>query len=429
VEQFAEIYTWGADVELTTFRDATYMYLYKQVMVANVCLEGVEKAEGSQTEKEVLRGQAAFTRAFAYLLLANLYAKPYNKALPDDLCVPVKPVSTPVLDKYPRATIAEVWGLITSDIQTALDNLKDKNCERNVYEISYPAALFLAARIALYMEDWDNVIAYGEELRASFPQYALFDIADKTTAGPRTEDPQLGIFKLVKFINNQNTELIWGYDWSSSTYESQLYPLISATTGMYYAPSSYGDNNLIDTYSEGDRRKAYWFYPPTPGDNYPTLRYSYTTVKVENLPPADEFFARFAFRISEVYLMLAEAYVRKENPDKGEAVELLNSLRQKRFDPAVYTPLDEAGFSVESLTDFVWDERRRELCFEELHRWWDLRRIPTAKQKPIVHQWTNNRSYTLHPGDDAYVLNFPQEELNYNGDALVPNQRPNRQPD
>jgi hypothetical protein len=427
VDMYSTCYRWDALIEHTQFVDGSYMYLYKQIMVANVCLNGVDASEGTQSEKEILRGQAAFTRAFAYMMLANLYAKPYNKAAPNDLCVPVKSDPTPTLERFPRSTIAEVWNLIQSDVATALDNLKGKNLERNVYEISYPAALILATRVAMYMEDWDKVIEYGEEFLASFPQYSLYSISHQTTSGPRADNAQLGEYKITKFINIKNTELVWGFHWGSAAYDSYLFPISSETSVRYMAVSSRNSGNLIDVYEEGDRRKDYWFYPPANNGNYPSIRFGYATVKSETSPRTDIFQAKSAFRSAEIYLMLAEAYIRKSAPDKEKTVKALNDLRVKRFDASVYKPLSANAFSNEELINLVWLERRRELCFEELHRWWDLRRYPV--QQPIVHRWRNGQTYTLQPDDPAYVLNFPQDELDYNGDILVPNVRPDRKAD
>jgi hypothetical protein len=428
VELFANCYRWNAQIEQQQFTDKVYLNLYRQAMVANVCLGGVDASEGSQSEKEVLRGQAAFTRAFAYLMLANLYAKPYNKAAPDDLCVPLKTDPAPSLEQFPRATVSQVWKLITDDLQTALNSLKGKNLERNIYEISYPAALILAIRTALYMEDWDRLVTLGEEFTSSYARYSLSDISAKTTAGPRVDDPITGLFRHVKFINRTNPEIVWVFGSRLDTYEHIFSPNATVdTNGKYICVSSWSNNNLIDCYEPGDRRKDYWFYTPQPESTLPFVRYSYLCAKTDSYVKTDILYGSNTFRTAEVYLALAEAYARRSIPDKGRAIQLLNDLRRKRFDPALYAPLQAGSFTDETLFEYIQLERRRELCCEEMHRWWDLRRYPV--QKPIVHRWRNGQTYTLHPNDPAYILNFPEEELTYNGDVLVPNVRPNRTPD
>ncbi len=125
-------------------------------------------------------------------------------------------------------------------------------------------------------------------------------------------------------------------------------------------------------------------------------------------------------RSAEVYLNLSEAYARNSTPDNTKALQCLNFLRSKRL--TSYTSLTQGNFTTQqSLIDYIWLERRRELCFEEFHRWWDLRR---TGQPSITHSWLND-TYVLAVHDLAYVLNFPKEELNFNT-LLVENDRPPR---
>jgi hypothetical protein len=430
VERYTGCYCWDVSIESDKQPDKAYLYLYRQAMVANVCLKGLEEIEGTDAEKEVLRGQAAFTRAFAYFMLANIYAKPYSQAQPKDLCVPLKTDPTPVVETYARATIEQVWGQITEDIDIALQNLKDKGLERNIYEISYPAALILAQRIALYMEDWPKAVAYGQEYIDSYaPSYPIYDISDKDTPGPRV--PSETEPYVEKFINSQNTEIVWNFSGGSSyriTYIiSPITLSTNATIGKYYRVSSAMPGNLISCYQTGDRRLAYWFFHPTGNGIHSSTRFDYIVIKDHNDSSNKKYplYLSEGLRSSEVYLNLAEALARKPQPQPEEAVKLLNDLRQKRFDPTLYTPLTTGDFvaDADSLTRYIWEERRRELCFEENHRWWDLRRTTRPR---IVHPWKDKTAYILEKDDPGYTLNFPDVELTFNGSDLEPNRRPKR---
>ncbi|MDR2131355.1 MAG: RagB/SusD family nutrient uptake outer membrane protein [Odoribacteraceae bacterium] len=429
VEPLSACYQWQEDIEGVNFVNASYKYLYSQVMVANICLLSVDESEGTIAEKEVLKGQAAFTRAFAYFTLANLYAKPYNKARPDDPCVPLKEDYTPSLEVKSRATIQQVWDLITADIETALALLEDKRIN-NICEISYPAALVLATRIYLYKEEWNKAIEYGEKFR-HLGKYPLHDISMETTSGDIRYTTRNNYADNVrKFLSVGNTEVAWtfGYNYSADTYRTLYQPLPTGNVCMYYRVSAKDPaTGIIGQFETGDRRKVYWFYaPPTPTSGQPTYRYDYVTTKYEHTINYLE--GVFSFRAGEIYISLAEAYARRGNPgDQATAIAILNELRVKRFAPALYVALQTGDFATDqALVDFIWKERRRELCFEELHRWWDLRRTTQPK---IVHQWKGGATYTLQEGDDAYVLQFPQAELDYNGTALEANPRPNRPQD
>jgi hypothetical protein len=392
----------------------------------------VDESEGTAEEKEILKGQAAFTRAFAYFNLANLYAKPYNKARPDDLCVPLKEDYTPSLEVKSRATIKQVWDRITGDIETALDLLEDKNIP-NINEISYPATLVLAARISLYKEEWDKAIEYGEKFRR-LGKYPLHDISAQTTSGDIRYTTRNDYADNVrKFLSVGNTEVAWTFGYNAlvgsvDVYRQTYVPVTTGNYCVYYRVAAKDpDTGIIGQFENGDRRKAYWFYaPPTPSSGQPTYRYDYVTTKYERTVNYLE--GVFAFRTGEIYITLAEAYARRGNAgDQATAIALLNELRAKRFDPNLYVSLQASDFATDqALVDFVWQERRRELCFEELHRWWDLRR---TIQPRIVHQWRGGATYTLQEGDDAYVLQFPRAEMDYNGPMLEPNPRPNRPQD
>lgn len=82
LEHYNDVYTWQSEIENDNFTDEAYLYLYKQIKIANLCLDGVVTAEGEEDEREILMGQAYFTRAMSYFYLANLYAQAYNEASP-----------------------------------------------------------------------------------------------------------------------------------------------------------------------------------------------------------------------------------------------------------------------------------------------------------------------------------------------------------
>lgn len=417
VSMYEKVYTWGNEIESSSFTDKCFLYLYSQVMVANVCLNAVEETEGTLEEKEILRGQAAFTRAFAYFMLANIYSQAYHRAEPDDLCVPLKLDPTPNTDLYPCATVKEIWGLIDSDIHMALKCLKNKDIS-SVYEINYKAALVLATRIALYMEDYENVKKYGIEFLTLHDQ--LYDISDKTASNANVD--QLKDKDVINFIGQANKEIVFLFgEGKQSSYGN----MFSSIDNIFYCVSEsvirlYDYN---ETTKEGDRRLAYWFMPQATGSNrnvFPRARYCRVPIKYDDYDM--EYRAQFCLRTGEIYLSLAEAYARQSAPDAGEAVRYLNGLRENRIAP--YTPLTVAQFPENQvLVRFVWEERRRELCYEEIHRWWDLRR---EEQPELVHQWKGNEKFRLKKADPAYTLNFPFAERQYNP-ALTPNARPIRE--
>ncbi|MFA5714099.1 MAG: RagB/SusD family nutrient uptake outer membrane protein, partial [Bacteroidales bacterium] len=410
-------FQWAQDLESPegTFTDIFFKMLYKNILTANTCIESLDIMEGTDKEKEVLKGQAHFTRAYGYFVLANTYAKPYNEASADDLCVPLITSTTPSLKSYPRNTIKEVWDLITDDIEIAVDALSKDEGHRSVYELNYKAALILASRIFLFKEEFDKVIYYGERYLGISPE--LKNITAVTTSPSGTGANAIKTF-LYPFENN---EIAWTFSKMTGAAQEGTYWFFTSDKTIF-SPICMGasaniDDALINIYEANDRRKNHWFVPPTgvPGGLLVSITYSPTKVSYyDNI--------RFSqnMRTAEVYLNLAEAYARSSTPNNNGAIELLNTLRANRI--ASYTPITAANFtSTNSLLDFIIEERRRELCFEEFHRWWDLRRYGMPS---ITHDWLGE-VYVLAEKDPAYILNFPKEELDFNK-LLEPNIRPVR---
>lgn len=135
------------------------------------------------------------------------------------------------------------------------------------------------------------------------------------------------------------------------------------------------------------------------------------------------------FRTGEIYVSLAEAYARRNAAgDAEKSISYLNRLRRNRINP--YTELVMANFKTnEELIQFCWDERRRELCFEECHRWWDMRR---EGQKSVIHNYNEGGTignkfdlYTLKEKDPSFTLNFPLAERSLSP-SMPTNARPQR---
>lgn len=416
-------YQWQDEVEdeNESFEDGLFAYLYSQILLANTCIDALDKGlEGTPDEQAILRGQALFHRAFAYLMLANLYATPYDLATPETLCVPLKTNPTPSLQPYERATFAEVYKQIDEDINVGLASLKGKDTG-NYYYIGYNAMLFVAMRKALYTNDFEAVIEYGKEILTA--NNKLFDITDRTRSVAPGEVNYSSDYD--NFMQPANPELMFCFAGSTSTLGSKLIS-ISNSMEQTYTLSHTIENSLIGLYDYdtttciGDHRLAYWYVPPRSDEQYLYFRDgNYRDIKFNSY---DNLYMRAAFRTAEAYISVAEAYARKENPEYDKALEYANELRKYRLDSQAYVELTPADFADgDAIVQFIWDERRRELCFEELHRFIDLRRTTRAE---VIHPFGTLGYYKLEKDDAAYTLNFPLAEREINPQNV--NSRPVR---
>lgn len=106
----------------------------------------------------------------------------------------------------------------------------------------------------------------------------------------------------------------------------------------------------------------------------------------------------FVIRLAEMYLIAAEAELKRGNPDA--AAGYLNSIRTRAAIPGKEAAMQVTGSQV--TLDFILDERARELAGEQL-RWFDLKRtnklidrIQTQKMNPDAAQYIKGY-HTVRP--------------------------------
>lgn len=449
IAMYQNVYCWQQEIENDNFKDNWYGYLYSQVLAGNICMEYLDEVSGTDQERRVLRGQAAFQRAYAYFLLVNTYGEPYDESRLDERCLPLTLTSTPTTERYERATLGAVWQQVKTDAATAVDCLEGYE-EASNFEINYDAALLLAQRVALYMHDYDQALHYGDLLLERHSD--LWDISNlgpMLTCGKLSNDGPSVTGQTEGFINRStNCEILWNFGTDNNIYKNAFNVLGMSDTELfritnYYPAELSHEGSLMACYEaaanrltadETDNRKYYYLMP---------CRYQYTldgywapmstTVKLYLRTLYNWAYTPYyikyealsntldqAFRTAEAYLNQAEAYARRSTPDVDKALDCLNSLRRHRVKN--YVDLTSADFaSTAELVSFLFDERRRELCFDEVHRWFDLRRQGCPELK---HYWQGGVCYVLHEGDAAYTLAAPAQERDF--DASLPNTRPSR---
>ena len=104
---------------------------------------------------------------------------------------------------------------------------------------------------------------------------------------------------------------------------------------------------------------------------------------------------------------------------RTKALDWMKTLRAKRYLNG--TNYDYQTSSADDLVNFVRDERRRELCFEN-HRWFDLRRYGMEE---LIHVWYdtdhNGVLVRLQKNDPGFTLMLPKAAMEKNA-ALVQNE-------
>ncbi|EHQ28854.1 RagB/SusD family nutrient uptake outer membrane protein [Mucilaginibacter paludis] len=395
----------GADV---------YTTYYSKIKGCNVVMDQLPNVSGSDQDKNAIMGQCLFLRAFYYLKLVTIYAQPYNGSGVDastSLGVPLV-ISSQVRDgSLTRNTLKEVYDQIETDLLKALDLLKANYTPTTTFRVGSTAAYCLLSRFYVYRgldTDWDKAINYatlGLQQNSNLTSFNTFVSA--TNAIVNT-----GIY------SSTNPETIWVYG-SNPNSDVRYFPTVTSTYIPPYTVSAslstlYTQNSTTSNY--GDLRYRVYF-------NSFTGIGPYTTAK----SVTNATYGSKGLRVAELYLNRAEAYARRlakngAAADGVQALADLNTLRATRFDTrsAAYTPV--AITDATALFKFYQDERRRELCLEDGHRWVDIKRFGLA----VTHVYTGadglTATFTLAAGSKLYALPIPYTAIN-NNPGLVQNPR------
>jgi len=390
------IYLYINDPESITSNgtDAFWGECYKSIAVCNVVIEGLAKLkDDNETLRRHIKGQAHFLRALHYLNLMNMYGMPYVKGQDSEWGVPIKTSTIPEDRAFQRNTVHEVYALMKADADSGVA-LCDPNQKLKIYEANWYAAVILASRIHLYMENYDEVIRLGEMY-----------LSRKSELPPSTAALTNGLFTGFTAAwsgVSPNPEVVFNYGTNPSTYNS----VYQASTGYDYFHIS---QSLRDEFAkslkpgEVDNRLtnpagnvASWFFGVASSRLVPRKIYNFNTRKS-------------SFRTGELILNLAEAYAKKGQIDN--AVSQLNYLRSSRIQN--YQGFTSADFTQESLITFTREERRRELCFED-HRLPDLKRYGMPALEHIIQDFTGRYRVRLEQGDFGYIFQIPLKERNLN---------------
>lgn len=404
----ASVFTWKEDMNeimvtgpKKVAKTDTWEKCYAHIMGCNVVLDMLDRVDGSEAEKENLRGQALALRAFYHFILVNLYGLPYNAEGIDPSNALGIPLSTesPVKDDFPpRNTVAEVYRQIETDLLTAAPLMEKYGKSNPYYRVTDLFVHTLLSRVYLYMEKWDESIQHADYVIEHKP--TLVPLATYVTGisgGTVTFNKKNGhVYSL------SSVEMIWGY--SNDMDRQQFFPNASGNPAFVVSAELMNvyEYNGSNTTNVGDLRRSVYFLNYQDG-NFVWRPY-YGTKSAETA-----WYPRKGMRVAELYLNRAESYIHKyrvENKEEFRKAALadLNVLREHRFDTRneAYVPVDI--MDGETLLTFCREERRRELCFED-HRWFDLRRYGRPEIRHVMEMIQGQPvEYTLEAGSPRYAL-------------------------
>ncbi|WP_067149485.1 RagB/SusD family nutrient uptake outer membrane protein [Pseudotamlana agarivorans] len=411
-DDYMGAYMFDNSHEDTMGTDIAFSRLYESIYYANLVMSNIDNALSVTIGDEMidyknnLKGEAHALRAFSYFYLVNLYGQHYNPATASsDFGVPITK-STSAEDKaYPRSTVKQVYDLIMSDLESAVTLMEANPIDKNTKVLfDVQSATALQSRVALYMQDWDKTIEVANKVLKT--NNSIFDISGLSDTYNEATSIDFNTFRTgIDYLGVENTNILFGNGATENIPILSIWPTVTTFSVS---------KELADSFEEGDVRRYYFI-----GTHNRTL-WGRSVSKLslvknrENTPLATsaaynsfQGYSR-VLRVEEVLLNRAEAYA--QNNQLQLAINDLNTLRVKKINPTFYNDLDLGSFTKESLIEFIYNERRKELCFEG-HRWFDLKRTTRPAMYRIGY---DGREAHLEKDDPRYVLQIPESELQVN---------------
>lgn len=349
--------------------------LYRAIAQTSIIIREAAKLDVPESQLEDANhyiGESHALRALSFLLVQQLYAQPYNftsdaghlgAMMPDfDL------IGIDIL--YPsRISTAEVYAQIVEDLQMAISLMGERS---SPFRFDRSAAKALLARTYLHMENWSGAATLASEVIDEFGGRLTEtdDYIDGWDVGESSES----IFALA------NTAL----DNSGNNAASFFF------LGDFEA---FATPDFINTFSETDVRLDLYPFDSGLGHHliakYPNPRTGTDNIQV--------------IRLSEVYLIKAEAHARMNQPI--DAQNALNEVVETRDG-------DASGVTAtgQALIDRIILERRKELAFEGGFRLHDLTRTGTTFTKFRIGQ----ADLIIEAPTNFTILPIPIDEINAN---------------
>lgn len=328
--------------------------IYHCILQANNLLLNIEKiieAGNGTSALNQYKGQALTARALMYFDLVRLYGKPYNM---DKASYGVPLILEPLdaSDQPLRASVEDVYTQIVKDLNDAAPLLA--KTKQNGF-INYYANKAILARVYLTMDKYTEALAAAEEVIGT-TLYTLYTNSNWITSWSNQFASE-SIFELAVFPSEANLGT------GSLGYYLLRLNKVTGASG-YFMASDY----FLDRLNEDpdDIRKGIMDY-----DESSTTRFGSCMKYVGGHAMAGDKGTASStnikvIRLSEVYLMAAEAAFKLPSPDKTKAANYLNAIRKRSPNLAPAT-------SSTVTMQMIEDERSKEL-FAEGQRYFDMLR-------------------------------------------------------
>ncbi|MHC8949051.1 RagB/SusD family nutrient uptake outer membrane protein [Sphingobacterium hungaricum] len=371
----------------------------------NNLLASIEKikAAGSTENFDNFVGQALTARALIYFDLVRLYGEPYNENK-SSYGVPITLSLLNAEDNLLRNTVEENYTQILKDLKDAETLIvKPTNAATLTSSrgfLNYYANKAIQARVYLYMEDFPSALSAAEEVINS-NLYTLYS-NDNWVSSWASEFGTESIFELGIYANEGD--------------------LNTTSLGAYYRRRAHGSSSFLGNFTASDYylarlnevsddvRMGVMAADETSSTRLgASYKYSGSTALAGDKKTTNSTAVNIkVVRLSEIYLIAAEAAFRQPSVDLTKTVTYLNAIRKRAVSLA---PATTATVSL----DMIANERSKEL-FTEGHRYFDM--IRWNKTIEFNDEFgdisTIHREKTIDRTFFKTILPIPLAEINAN---------------
>jgi starch-binding outer membrane protein, SusD/RagB family len=397
---FNNTYSWTAH-RSATHRNPYFVYrfYYKIIANANMIITNINKAEGPDATKKMIKGQALAYRGWSHFMLVQLFAKRYDASTANDQWgVPIMTANT--TEGLPRAQVTEVYKQVNTDLDSAIYYLTGAAARTVKSYFDIPVIKGIKARVALTQQNWADAAKFANEARLG---YKFMSAAQQ----------------LEGYNNVTNPEWMWGSQQISdqNTYFYSFFAYMSfnfSSTNIRGNPKKIS-KALYDQISETDVRKQFWILAPKrPPITLPTtftlapymnrkFLANGTSMDVATSSLGDIVYMRSA----EMYLIEAEGLARQgKNTEAQDVLYLLAKDRDPQYVKSTKTGND--------LINEILLQRRIELWGEGF-RFLDLKRLNAKMDRNgSNHNIALAVIMSVEAGDNMWQWLIPKAELDAN---------------
>lgn len=370
--------------------EALWKQSFKAINNLNLIINNIDAAEGSATRKQEILGESLGLRAMIYFDLARTFAYPWIREGANAQGLPLKLSSEEVVVE--RSSLGQTYDQILLDLQTSLDLLEENSWEQGSTKyLTQTGVKALLARVYLYQEDWEHALRYAEAVIASRGASKLMIIDDYRFDDYNSES----LFELS--ITSENS--------LGSNGLGAQFDMKNGGQGDVIATKTFV--KLLNTYENDPRAEL--LEEDKEGTQQAFVKYRNRSdgegLSAHNIP---------VLRLSEMYLIAAEAAANGAGNGESAALIYLNTLIENR---TTNFEAHKASETNAALKKRIAEERRRELALEG-HGVYDYIRRGKDIIRPVdehVNTGVDAANLYIQATDNKTICPIPASEVEASG--------------